>query len=170
MATGREWRTWTKRYTGIDGAVSFTIAARLLQVASSIGTVLLILHFLSPVEQGYYYTLLSLAALQTVFELGFSFVILQLAAHEAALLTIHPDGRVEGDGAAHARLASVLKLTLRWYSWAAVALTAVVLSCWPGILFPGRPEQSACSVAGAMDRGRRGALDHVSADSVLFVP
>ena len=144
MATGREWRTWTKRYTGIDGAVSFTIAARLLQVASSIGTVLLILHFLSPVEQGYYYTLLSLAALQTVFELGFSFVILQLAAHEAALLTIHPDGRVEGDGAAHARLASVLKLTLRWYSWAAVALMAVVLPV--GLAFFSRQGRSSADV------------------------
>jgi hypothetical protein len=127
MARGDKWGAWVKRYAGIDRAVFFTISARLLQVASSIGTVLLIIHFLSPVEQGYYYTLLSLAALQIVFELGFSFVILQLAAHESALLTFHSDGRIEGDATAHARLASVLQLTVRWYCRAAVALTIVVL-------------------------------------------
>ena len=86
-----------------------------------------------PIEQGYYYTLLSLAALQTIFELGFSFVILQLAAHESALLTIHPDGRIEGDRIALARLASVLRLTIRWYLRAAIALAFVLLPL--GIVF-----------------------------------
>ena len=46
------------------------------------GSVLLIVHFLTAAEQGYYYALWSLVALQSVFELGFSFVILQVAAHE----------------------------------------------------------------------------------------
>jgi O-antigen/teichoic acid export membrane protein len=127
MGIGSKWGAWVKRHAGIDGAVFFTISARLLQVAGSIGTVLLIIHFLSPVEQGYYYTLLSLAALQIVFELGFSFVILQLAAHESALLTFHSDGHIEGDVLAHARLASVLQLTVRWYCRAAIALAVVVL-------------------------------------------
>ena len=78
-----------KHFIGIDRAVFFTLASRVLQVVSSTGTVLLIIRYLSPVAQGYYYTLLSLVALQTIFELGFSFVILQLAAHETAHLTLH---------------------------------------------------------------------------------
>lgn len=122
--------TWTrraKRLIGLDRAVAFTLSGRLLNILSSIGTVLLILHFMSAVAQGYYYTLLSLAALQVIFELGFSFVILQLAAHESAHLVIHPNGRIEGDPIAHARLASVLQLTLRWYSRAAVALCVLLL-------------------------------------------
>jgi hypothetical protein len=110
-----------------------------------VGTVLLILRFLSPIEQGYYYTLLSLTALQTIFELGFSFVILQLAAHEAVLLTLHPDGRIEGDERAHARLASVLQLTLRWYSRAAIALAVVVLPI--GVAFFSRQDRAAGHVA-----------------------
>jgi hypothetical protein len=85
------------------------------------------------VAQGYYYTLLSLAALQIVFELGFSFVILQLAAHETAQLAIYPDGRIEGDPLAHARLASVIQLTVRWYIRAAAALVAILLPL--GIMF-----------------------------------
>lgn len=129
---------------GLDRAIVFTIAARLLQIASSIGTVLLIIRFLSPMEQGYYYTLLSLVALQTIFELGFSFVILQLAAHESALLTIHTDGRIEGDPLAHARLASVLRLTLRWYLRAAVALAVFLL--FLGIVFFSGEAHSAARV------------------------
>jgi hypothetical protein len=112
---------------GLDGAVAYTLMARLLNILSSVGTVLLILRFLSPIEQGFYYTLLSLVALQTIFELGFSFVILQLAAHETARLTLHPDGTIEGDPAAHGRLASVLQLTVRWYLRAAMAMVVLLL-------------------------------------------
>jgi hypothetical protein len=133
MATRLKWIEWLRRALGLDRAIVFTVAARSCQIAGSVGTVLLIVHFLSPIEQGYYYTLLGLAALQTVFELGFSFVILQMAAHESALLIFYPDGRIEGDPVAHARLASVLQLTVRWYLRAALALAAVLLPF--GILF-----------------------------------
>ncbi len=120
-------RSWLERWLGLDGAVVYTLAARLLNILSSTGTVLLILHFFSPLEQGYYYTLLSLVALQMIFELGFSFVILQLAAHESAHLRLYPSGQIEGDAAAHARLASVLQLTARWYVAAAAGLAAILL-------------------------------------------
>ena len=71
-------------YIGLDRAIAFTVLGRVLQGLGSVGSVLLIVHFLTPAEQGYYYTLWSLVALQSVFELGFSFVILQVAAHERA--------------------------------------------------------------------------------------
>jgi hypothetical protein len=112
---------------GLDAAVSYTLLARLLNILSSVGTVLLILRFLTPVEQGYYYALLSLTALQMIFELGFSFVILQLAAHEATLLTLRPNGRIDGDPIAHARLASVFQITAKWYLRASIALAALLI-------------------------------------------
>ncbi len=90
-------------------------------------TVALIARFLSPAEQGYYYTFGSLIALQIVFELGFSFVILQMASHERAHLTFSPDGLISGDAVAHARLASVLQKTVRWYTIAAALLAAFLL-------------------------------------------
>ena len=121
------------RSLGLDGPVAYTLMARVLNIVSSTGTVLLILHFFSPVEQGYYYTLLSLVALQMIFELGFSFVILQLAAHESARLEFFADGRIGGDPRAHARLASVLQLTMRWYLGAAVGLAVVLLPL--GVVF-----------------------------------
>jgi len=111
-----------RRMMGLDGAVAFTSLARVVSIAGSTVTVLLIVRFLSPVEQGYYYTLLSLVALQMVFELGFSFVVQQLAAHESVHLVLREDGSVSGDPTAHARLASALQLSVRWYSLAAVAM------------------------------------------------
>jgi O-antigen/teichoic acid export membrane protein len=91
-------------------------------------TVALIARFLSPSEQGYYYTFGSLIALQIVFELGFSFVILQMASHERAHLTISPSEAISGDSVAHDRLASVLQKTVRWYSTAAALLAVFLLT------------------------------------------
>ncbi|MGA2569498.1 MAG: hypothetical protein ABSF23_03185 [Terracidiphilus sp.] len=133
------------RALGMDGAVTYTFLARLTSIVASTGTVLLIIRFLTPAEQGYYYTLLSLVALQMVFELGFSFVILQLAAHETARLTLFPDGHIEGDSAAHTRLASVFQLTVKWYLWAAIALALLLLPL--GIAFFSRKGGAASHVA-----------------------
>ena len=134
-----------RRALGMDGAVAFTFLARLTNVVASTGTVLLIVRFLTPAEQGYYYTLASLVALQMVFELGFSFVILQLAAHETARLTLFPDGSIEGDPVAHTRLASVFQLTVKWYLRAAVALALLLLPL--GIAFFARKGGTANHVA-----------------------
>ena len=103
------------RRLGVDRAVAFTFVARAVQMLGSTGTVLLIVHFLSPIEQGYYYTLLSLVALQVIFEVGFAVVVLQMAAHESAHLSFQRDGTVEGDPIAYARLASVLQQATKWY-------------------------------------------------------
>ncbi len=57
-ATGwPEWVLWLKHLLGLDRAIAYTVLARGVQILGSTGTVLLILRFLSPVEQGYYYTL-----------------------------------------------------------------------------------------------------------------
>ena len=116
-----------KHLTGMDRAIAYTIMGRSWSAMAGIVTVLLIARFLTPNEQGYYYTFSSLVALQIIFELGFSFVVLQLAAHERAQLTFLPDGRVEGNPVAHARLASVLQMSVRWYSIAGLLMAAALL-------------------------------------------
>ena len=114
------------RWLGVDRAVAFTVLARGWSSLAGIGTLTLIARFLTPAEQGFYYTFYSLVALQIVFELGFSVVILQTASHEAAHLNISPRGAVTGPEEAHCRLASVLQKSVRWYTVAAV-LMAVTL-------------------------------------------
>lgn len=112
---------------GLDGAVAFTVLSRICNITSSVGNVLLLVHFLSPTEQGYYYTLLSLVLLQVVFELGFSFVIQQYAAHESVMCKLPNTGLISGEPRALARLASVLQITLRWYLRASISIAVVLL-------------------------------------------
>ncbi len=114
------------RVLGVDRAIAFTVLARGWSSLAGIGTLTLIARFLSPAEQGFYYTFYSLVALQIVFELGFSVVILQTASHEAAHLHISPEGTITGPEEPHCRLASVLQKSVRWYTVAAI-LMAVTL-------------------------------------------
>jgi O-antigen/teichoic acid export membrane protein len=124
---GKQVRNRLHRGLGIDRAIGFTILARGWASLAGLVTVSLIARFLSPAEQGYYYTFGSLIALQIVFELGFSFVILQMASHERAHLTFSAGGLISGDPVAHARLASILQKTLRWYTSAALLLAGFLL-------------------------------------------
>ena len=95
-------RNWLRTVLGLDRAVGFTVLARFWGSAAGLVTVLLIARFLTPAEQGYYYTFGSLVAIQMIFELGFSFVILQMASHERARLSISADYEITGDPIAHA--------------------------------------------------------------------
>jgi O-antigen/teichoic acid export membrane protein len=117
-----------RRLLGLDRAVILTVLARGWSSLAGLVTIVLIAHSLTGAEQGYYYTFGSLVALQMVFELGFSFVILQMASHECARLSISKADEVTGDPVAHARLASVLQKSVRWYS-----ITAFLMPC---ILIP----------------------------------
>ena len=120
-------------WLGLDRAIVFTVLARGWAALAGLVSVTLIAHYLSSAEQGYYFTFGSLVAMQIVFELGFSVVILQLATHECAHLTLSPSGVIQGDPLAHARLASALQKSVRWYT---VAATLMVLLLIPaGIRF-----------------------------------
>lgn len=133
-----------RKLLGIDQAIGFTVVARGWSILSGTLTVLLIARYLDPEEQGYYYTFASLVSLQTVFELGFSFVILQLSAHESAPLCIEPNGRISGSEVGHSRLASVLQLSFRWYSIAAALM--VVALMFGGLTFFSTHPQSSNAV------------------------
>ena len=94
---------------------------------SGLVTLLLVVRFLSPDEQGYYYTFASLLAMQVLFELGMSFVVMQFASHEMAQLTWVHEGIVEGDKLAKGRLRSLLVLVTKWYGVIAVLIVVVIL-------------------------------------------
>lgn len=122
-----------RRLTGIDRAVGFTVLARGWSSFAGLITLVLISRHLSLAEQGYYYAFYSLVALQIVFELGFSTVVLQMAAHEAAHLRFSASGEISGDTVLQQRLASVLQRSMRWYGIAGRLMLAILLPA--GILF-----------------------------------
>lgn len=133
-----------RKKLGVDRAIAYTFAARVCTIVGSTGTVLLIVKFLSKIQQGYYYTLLSLVNLQIIFELGFSFVILQLAAHEAVRLTFYPDGQIEGDPVSYARLVTTFHKTIRWYLVAGLLMGLTLLPA--GAVFFHRTAPNASSI------------------------
>jgi hypothetical protein len=139
------FRRWLRTKVGVDRAIAFTVLARGWSSAAGLITVFLIVRFLSPAEQGYYYTFGSLVALQIVFELGFSFVILQMASHERAHLVISSDQVITGDPVAHARLASVIQKAVRWYSAASLVMALTLI---PAGLYFFRVHQRSGSVVG----------------------
>jgi hypothetical protein len=65
--------------------------------------------------------------MQVFFELGLSMVLMQFISHEFAFLNFSADGNsVVGDEKHKSRMASVLKLSFKWYSVSAVLLFLLI--------------------------------------------
>ncbi len=99
-----------------DRAVLFALLVRVWGMASGPVTLLIVARSFTPEVQGYYYTFGSLLALQTFVELSFFIVIINVASHEWASLSIDRDGRIVGDQRALSRLVSLGRLVFKWYS------------------------------------------------------
>jgi hypothetical protein len=121
----------TRRF-GLTRAVVNSVLARAWSVVAGPVSLACVARFLSREEQGFYYTFWSVLGLQIVFELGFSFVIAQFASHERANLR-HVDGKMTGDIRSHQRLASLLRLSVKWYCAAGLFMIVVLLPA--GLLF-----------------------------------
>lgn len=86
--------------------------------------------FLNQVEQGYWYTFTSIAALAVFADLGFSTIVLQFSAHEFAFCKFQENGSVVGDDLHFWKLASFFHFTVNW-------LTKVSIIVFPIIMFSG---------------------------------
>jgi hypothetical protein len=116
----RAWLPRLQQTWGVDFHVFLTLLFRGWTVIAGGVTVLLLPVWLDPIQQGYYFTFSSLLALQVLFELGLSGVVIQLVSHEAAHLVFRDDGTVEGDERHIARLNALVHLIRRWYGIAAL--------------------------------------------------
>jgi hypothetical protein len=76
-------------------------------------------YFLSRIELGVFYSFGSLLALQIFFDLGLSYVVMQVAAADFAHVDRDGEGRVQNCEAAH-RLAALVRLLRKWYGGAAL--------------------------------------------------
>lgn len=137
------WLGRKAKRAGVDRAVSYTLLSRGLQLVLAPVNLLLIARFLTPVQQGFYYTFASLLALQVFFELGLSHVVLQFASHEKARLSWTECGTLEGDPAAKLRLGLLLRLALTWYGVAGCLMVAIILPF--GLVFFERNSNAALS-------------------------
>ena len=127
---------------GVDRAVSYTLMGRGWGLLSGILTLLLVVRFLTPDEQGYYYTFASLLAMQILFELGMSYVVMQFTSHEMANLNWSEEGTVEGDSRAKARLRSLLILVTKWYGVVGALIVVVILPIGWVFFYVNNPQSS----------------------------
>lgn len=113
--------------TGLDASIIYTILTRIVQSIGGVVTLLMITLFLDKNEQGYYYTFSSIISIQIFFELGLTTIITQYIAHEAAHLTWKNDIELEGEAYYQSRLASIIRLSIKWFATLAVVMFFVLL-------------------------------------------
>jgi O-antigen/teichoic acid export membrane protein len=114
------------RWIEVDRAVAFAILVKVWSLFAGPVTLYLISIYLSPEIQGFYYTFLSLIALQSFVELGFYIVITQFASHEWASLELDHDRRIRGDPPALSRLIGLGRLVFKWYAGASAIFVLLV--------------------------------------------
>lgn len=112
---------------GVDRAIVYTLLGRGWASISGLITLWFLARFLTPVEQGFYFTFASVLALQIVFELGMSYVIMQYASHEMVRLTWTATGALEGNEKAKSRLRSLFFLVAKWYGVIALLIVLAIL-------------------------------------------
>ena len=112
---------------GVDGAVFYTSLGRILQGGGGILTLFLISKFMTQEEQGFYYTFVSVLALQMFFELGLNGILSQFVAYEMAFLKVVDNNHLEGEETNQSRLTSIFHFTIKWYSFFSILLIIVLI-------------------------------------------
>jgi O-antigen/teichoic acid export membrane protein len=125
---------------GVDKAIFYTSAARVIQAFTGVVTIFFVARFLSGVEQGFYYTFGSILAIQVFFELGLNGIITQYVAHEVSHLQWDSDDSLSGSAPHLSRLSSLLHLGVKWYSIIAGLLFIILLIT--GLVFFSRYDTS----------------------------
>ena len=115
-----------RRWAGVDRAVFFSNAAQMMRLVTGPMTMALVLHYLTPEIQGYFYAFSGVVAMQVFLELGFSQNILQFASHEFSKLRFTAAQTLEGDPVARSRLISLGRLAFGYYAVAAVIVLLAV--------------------------------------------
>lgn len=100
----------------VNRAVAFNILSQVWNAVAVPATMLVIAHWMSAAEQGFYYTFTSVLALQVFVELGLGAVVVQTASHEWAFLDRDASGEISGDPKSLSRLASLLRFSFNWYA------------------------------------------------------
>lgn len=113
---------------GIDKAIAYVLIGRGWSILSGVFTLYLISIFLSPIDQGYYFTFASIISLQVFFELGLGSILSQFVSHEMGWLK-YENGNLVGELRSKQRLLSIVKLTLKWYFFVALGVLLIVSIC-----------------------------------------
>jgi hypothetical protein len=115
------------RIFGLNRAIGYGVLARAWSFVAGPVTIMVIATRFSKEQQGFYYTISSLLALQVFFELGLITVLAQFTSHEFAHLTWGDKGNIEGDPVARERLIDLMCKSVKWFGMIAVLLVIVLI-------------------------------------------
>lgn len=113
---------------GLDRATLYGVLTRFWTLFARAVTVIAIGRFLTEDQQGYYFTMNSLLAIQVFFELGLTNVVSIFASHEFVHLTWGEQGEITGDEHARERLVDLLAKTTKWFAVAAGLLLLFLIA------------------------------------------
>jgi hypothetical protein len=111
---------------GINRAISYGVLSRTWSALAGPITILLIATRFTKEQQGFYYTILSLLALQIFFELGLMGVISTFVSHEFVRLKWGDFGDVIGEEKTRERFFEFLGKTTKWYVIVSILFVAIV--------------------------------------------
>lgn len=104
-----------------------TITARGWSLIAGPLTLWFLARYLTPFDQGIYYTFHSILAARVFFELGVGNVVLLAASHEKALLSWDSKGMLTGEANALARLSQLFRSSIRFHAAAALLVLLVLM-------------------------------------------
>ncbi len=113
---------------GLDKAIAFTSSASVLSALGNVISVILVVKYLTGIEQGFYYTFGSIVAIQIFFELGLNGIITQYVAHEVSHLQWESEHNFSGESKYISRLSSLLHFSLKWYVFFASLLIVSLIA------------------------------------------
>ena len=108
------------KVSGVDFHILYMLIMRMWAVLAGGVMVVGMPFWFTTTEQGYYFTFISLVALQIFFEMGLNFVISQFVGHEVAHLKLNEKKEFVGPSFNLDRLVSVVKLIKKVYPKMAV--------------------------------------------------
>ena len=111
---------------GIDRAIALTLINRGWIIIAGPLSVLFIIRELTPLEQGFYYTISSVLGLQVFFELGLGFVVLQTVSHLMSDLKLQRN-TVSGNAEVIGKLGRFLADIFRLYAAISVVFVSIVI-------------------------------------------
>ena len=107
------------RTLNVDKKVAIFLSSKLFSYISYPITLGLIINFLNPLEQGYYYTFLTLLSFSMFLELGLGVILTNFASHEFANLK-WKSNNLDGDKIAIKRSFMLIKKTILWFTFIAL--------------------------------------------------
>ena len=112
---------------GFDKAIIFTSSTSILGAFGSLVSMVLVVKYITGIEQGFYYTFGSIVSIQVFFELGLNGIITQYVAHEISNLAWENDNKLSGESKFKSRLSSLLHFSVKWYLFFALLLLITLL-------------------------------------------